>query len=121
MTDTTAVHADSSSAPVEGAFLLHVWMVDPDSADRHVQLLTQLFDAISEQPGFVSARILESADRSSIAAIIETGSVQDRQRFEQLPQVHDVLYQLHAEANLVARPYHDVVAFHARGAASAAT
>lgn len=118
MTDTTAVHTtDNSRAPVEGALLLHVWIVDPESADRHIQLLNQLFDTISEQPGFVSARILESAGRSSIAAIIEAGSVQDRQCLERLPQVHDVLYQLHAEANLVAQPYHDVVAFHARSAA----
>jgi hypothetical protein len=118
MTETTAFHtAESPGAPVEGAFLLHVWMVDPENADRHIQLLTHLLNTISEQPGFVSARILESAGRSSIAALIETGSVQDRQRFEQLPQVHDVLDQLHAEANLVARPYHDVLALHARSTA----
>lgn len=120
MTDTTAVHGTPGSpAPVDRPFLLHVWMVEPQSADRHIRLLTELFDMLSEQPGFVSARILESSGRSSIAAIVETQSVEDRQRLEQLPQVHDVLYQLRADASLVAQPYRDVALFEARSPSSA--
>jgi hypothetical protein len=120
MTDTTAARcATDSPTPAQGAFLLHVWMVDPESADHHIHLLTELFDRISEQPGFVSARILESAGRSSIAAIVQAGSVEDRQRLAELPQVHDVLYRLSADASLVAQPYRDIAAFDARSPASA--
>jgi hypothetical protein len=122
MTDTTAVHsAPGSPAPAQGSFLLHVWMAEPQSADRHIRVLTELFDMISGQPGFVSARILESAGRSSIAAVVETRTVEDRQRLEQLPQVHDALYQLRADASLVAQPYRDVAVFEARRPPSASS
>jgi hypothetical protein len=122
MTDTTAVHgAPGSPAPAQGPFLLHVWMVAPQCADRHIRLLTELFDMLSGQPGFVSARILESSGRSSIAAIVETQSVEHRRRLEQLPQVRDVLHQVPADASLVAQPYRDVAFFEARWPSSAAS
>jgi hypothetical protein len=97
--------ADGTDRSARGRVLLHVWMIEPHMADRHLQLLGVLFDGISDQPGFVSARILEAPGRTSIAAIVEMRSVEDRQRLEQLPQVHDVLYQLRASANLVVRLY----------------
>ncbi|HEX5193398.1 MAG TPA: hypothetical protein VFW09_11390 [Solirubrobacteraceae bacterium] len=98
--------------------MLHVWLVDPQNADRHLELLRGLFDAISDQPGFVSARILESPSRSSIAAIIEMRTREDRQRLERLPQVHHVLHQLHDAANLIARLYDRVAEFDARESAA---
>lgn len=112
--------ADGADRSAEGRVLLHVWMIEPHMARRHLQLLGELFDGISDQPGFVSARILESPHRSSIAAIVEMRTVEDRQRLEQLPQVHDVLYQLRPGANLVVHLYHEVARFDAHGSAVAA-
>jgi hypothetical protein len=95
----------------QGPVLLHVWMVDPQTADSHIQRLAELFQGVSDQPGFVSARILEAPDRDSIAAIIEMRTAEDREQFERLPQVHEVLHRLGAAANLVVRLYDDVAAF----------
>jgi len=92
----------------QGPVLLHVWMIDPQTADRHVQLLDELFRGVADQPGFLSARILEATDRISIAALVEMRTAEDRERLEQLPQVRDVLQRLGAAANLVVRLYHDV-------------
>lgn len=115
---TTAHTSDRADRSAEGPVLLHVWMVEPHWADRHIQLLEELFDGVSNQAGFVSARILESPGRSSIAAIVEMRTVEDRQRLEQLPQVHDVLYQLRPAVNMVLRLYHEVAAFDADGSAA---
>jgi hypothetical protein len=121
MNQSTPTHgANGAARAAEGPVLLHVWMVDPQNADRHLQLLEELFDGVTDQPGFVSARILAAPGSSSIAAIVEMRTVEDRQRLEQLPQVHDVLYQLRASANLLVRLYHEVAGFHAPGAATTA-
>jgi hypothetical protein len=95
----------------EGPILLHIWMVDPSKADALVGALSQMFRQVAEQPGFVSARVLESPDRASIAAVIEMRTVEDRRQLEQLPEVRDTLHNLQGTANLVIRMYHVTLAF----------
>lgn len=117
MTHATALHsADANARPAPGPAVLHVWMVDPENADRHLELLRGLFDGVADQPGFVSARILESPNRSSIAAIVEMRTREDRQRLEQLPQVRGVFHQLQDAASLIARLYDEVAQFDAQEA-----
>jgi hypothetical protein len=62
-----------------------------------------LLDRIAADPEFVSARILESADCTSVAAILEMRSVEDCQRLEQIPEVQEPHDELHRAANLVVR------------------
>jgi len=94
---------------VEGPVLIHVWTVDPDQESACVSRLEALFaEEIRTDPGFVSARILESEDRTSIAAVIEMRSAEDRKRIQELPNVTDTLGHLHGAANLVIRLYHEV-------------
>jgi len=71
------------------------------------------FGEIVKDPGFVSARVLETADKTSIAAIVEMRSVEDRQRLEQLPNVREPLHHLHGTANLLIRLYNEVEAYSA--------
>ncbi|HSC04914.1 MAG TPA: hypothetical protein VLC49_16395 [Solirubrobacteraceae bacterium] len=47
-------------------------------------------------------------------------TVEDRQRFERLPQVHEVLYQLRPGANLAVRLYDELARFDAHGSAAGA-
>lgn len=116
MTDLVGMHgAPDALASASQTFLLDVWKVDPQYAGRHIQQLTTLFDEISDQPGFVSARILESADRSSIGAVVEASSVEARRDLEQLPQVQNVLDQLHAGVGVVCQSNHGVTAHDGRG------
>ncbi len=83
--------------------------MEPAAESTAVQRLEELFaDEITTDPGFVSARILESDDRTSLAAVIEMRSVEDRRRIEQLPEVRDTLDHLHGAANLVLRLYRQV-------------
>jgi hypothetical protein len=103
--------ADAAERSTPGPVLLHVWMVDPQAADRHVQLLKELFEKVSDQPGFVSAKILETPGRSWIAAVVEMRTVEDRERLEALPQVHDALYQLRPAANFVFQVYQQIGEF----------
>ena len=70
-----------------------------------------MFGQIATDPGFVSARVLESPDRTSLAAFVEMRTVEDRQRLEQLPDVRDTLHHQHGAANLVIRLYHQVDAY----------
>ncbi len=98
----------------EGPVLIHIWMVDPAQQAPCVQRLEELFARqITTDPGFVSARILESHDRDSIAAVIEMRSVEDRRRIEQLPEVRDTLDHMHGAANLVIRLFEQVKEYHA--------
>ena len=97
----------------ESPVLLHIWTVDPAQEPALVKRLVELFGHLTHEPGFVSARILESADRTSAAAIVEMQSVEDRQRLEQLPEVRNTLDDLHGAFSLVARLYHQVEAYHA--------
>jgi hypothetical protein len=92
----------------ESPVLVHVWEIDPADEAVAVRHLEAMFDQIAKDPGFVSARVLASDDHTSIAAIVEMRSVDDRQRLEQLPDVRDTLHHLHGAANLVIRLYNEV-------------
>jgi hypothetical protein len=76
----------------EGRVLIHVWELDPAGVFSDVQRFEELFARqIATDSGFVSARILRSDDRVSIAVVMEMQSVADRQRVEQLPEVRATL------------------------------
>jgi hypothetical protein len=87
--------------------------VDPAQEGAAVQRLNDMFSQIAADPGFVSARILESPDRTSLATIVEMRTVEDRQRLEQLPDVRETLHHLHVDANLIIRLFHQVDAYRA--------
>ena len=91
----------------ESPFLVHVWEVDPGQEDVAVQRLDELFTRIGDDPGFVSARVLQTEDRTSVAAIVEMRSSEDRQRLEQLPEVRDNLNNLPGTVNVLVRLYHE--------------
>jgi hypothetical protein len=95
----------------EGPVLIHVWDVDPGAERAAVQRLDQMFDEIVTDAGFVSARVLESPDQTSIAAVVEMRTADDRRRMEQLPNVRETLDHLHDTANIVIRLYHEVKAY----------
>jgi len=98
----------------EGPVLIHIWSVDPAQEAACIERLDELFaNQIATDPGFVSARILDSQDHASVAAVIEMRSVEDRRRIEQLPEVRETLDHLHGAANLILRLYHQVKAFEA--------
>jgi hypothetical protein len=99
----------SSESPV----LVHVWEIEPAEEAAAVQRLNEMFGEIVKDPGFVSARVLETADKTSIAAVVEMRSVEDRHRLEQLPNVREPLHQLHGAANLLIRLYTEVGTFSA--------
>ena len=92
----------------EGPALIHVWEVDPAREAAAVQHLDAMFKQMVSDPGFVSARVLASADQASLAAVIEWRSAEDRQRAEQLPEVRETLDDLRGTANLVSRLYQQV-------------
>ena len=92
--------------------MIHVWTVDPQDESACVQKLEQLFQhQLSTDAGFVGARILESQDRSSLAAVIEMRSAEDRRRIEAQPDVRETLDHLHGAASLIIRLYHEVGAY----------
>lgn len=95
----------------ESPVLVHVWEVDPAEEAAALRRLNEMFGEIVKDPGFVSARVLETADQSSIAVTLEMRSVEDRQRLEQLPEVRETLHHLHGTANMVIRLYHEVRSF----------
>jgi hypothetical protein len=73
----------------EGPVLIHVWEVDPTEEPSNLERLEELFaHQISTDPGFVSARILVSEDRLSIAATIEMRGVEDRRRIRPPTPTH---------------------------------
>lgn len=92
----------------ESPLLVHVWEVDPAEEAVAVRRLDELFGEVVKDPGFVSAHVLQTADQTSLAAIIQMRTPEDRQRLEQSPAVRDVLDHLHGTANLVVRLYHEV-------------
>ena len=92
----------------ESPVLIHVWEVDPAEDAAAIGRLEEMFGDLVKDPGFVSARVLESADRTSIAAIVEMRSVEDRRRIEELPEVREILDHLHGTANIVIRIYNEV-------------
>ncbi|MFZ0088799.1 MAG: hypothetical protein WAL63_04790 [Solirubrobacteraceae bacterium] len=92
----------------ESPVLVHIWDVDPADDGIAAQHLDKMFGEVSADAGFVSARVLESGDRSSIAALVEMRSVDDRQRLEQLPAVRETLDHLPGTVNIVLKLYHEV-------------
>jgi hypothetical protein len=97
----------------ESPVLVHVWEVDPAEQPVAVQRLNEMFGEVVKDPGFVSARVLESAEQTSIAVIMEMRSVEDRQRLEQLPDVRETLHNLPGTANLVIRLYNEIGSYSA--------
>jgi hypothetical protein len=97
----------------ESPLLVHVWEVDPAEEAVAVRRLDELFGEVVKDPGFVSARVLQTADQTSLAAIMQMRTPEDRQRLEQSPAVRDVLDHLHGTANLVVRLYHEVASYSA--------
>jgi hypothetical protein len=97
----------------ESPILIHIWVIDPEQEAAALKSLDEMFGHVATDPGFVSARILESADRTSVAAFVEMRTVEDRQRIEQLPDVRDTLDHLHGAANLIIRLYHQIDTYHA--------
>jgi hypothetical protein len=95
----------------ESAVLIHVWDVDPAEEAAAVGRLDEMLGEIVKDPGFVSARVLQTADRTSIATVLEMRSPEDRQRLEQQPDVRETLDHLHGTANIVIRLYHEVAAY----------
>ncbi len=97
----------------EGPVLIHVWEVDPAAESSDIERLEELFaHQIATDAGFVSARILRSDDRTSMAVVIEMRSVEDRQRVEQLAEVRETLDHLHS-LNVVLRLYDEVKVYNA--------
>ena len=99
----------------ESPALLHVWSVHPDAEEALVARLGEMFDRLADDPGFVSARILASADRTSVAAVVEMRSAEDRQRLETLPEVRDTLNAVQDGAfNVAVRLYRQVGTYDGR-------
>lgn len=102
------------TAPAEGPVLIHVWEVlDPAHHDPAVGSLQQMLSQLADQTGFISGRVLESADQHSIAVVLEMGTVEDRHRLEQLPVVRDTLEHLDGMMSIIIRLYHQIGAYHA--------
>jgi hypothetical protein len=95
----------------ESPILVHIWSVDPAEQGVAAQALGTMFGEIAADPGFASAKVLESADGSSIAALVEMKTVEDRKRMEQLPAVRETLDHLPGTINIVLRMYHEVVSY----------
>jgi hypothetical protein len=95
----------------ESPVLIHVWEVDPAEGAAAVKSLDEMLGELAKDPGFVSARVLETADHTSLAAAIEMRSVEDRQRLEALPDVRETLDHLHGTANLLVRLYDEVASY----------
>ncbi len=89
--------------------LLHIWSVHPEAEAKLVEQLDEMLHRVSDDPGLVSARILASPDRRSVAAVIEMRSLEDRQRLENLPEVRETLHNVQDGAyNLIITLYHEV-------------
>jgi hypothetical protein len=59
----------------EGPILIQIWQVDPVQIGAGVHSLRGMFFRAATDPGFVSARILASLERNSLAAIVEMRAV----------------------------------------------
>ncbi len=89
--------------------LLHIWNVHPEAEATLVEQLADMLRHVSDDAGLVSARILASPDRKSVAALIEMRSAEDRKRLEELPEVRDTLHNVQDGAyNLIITLYHEV-------------
>jgi hypothetical protein len=88
--------------------LLHIWNVHPEEQETLVGQLDEMFRRVSDDPGLVSARILATEDRKSVAALVEMRSADDRRRLEALPEVRETLLNVQGAYNLLVTLYHEV-------------
>ena len=89
--------------------LLHIWSVEPEAEATLVEKLDAMLRHISGDEGLVSARILGSPDRTSVAALVEMRSAEDRDRLAALPEVRETLNDVQDGAyNLIITLYHEV-------------
>ena len=89
--------------------LLHIWNVHPEAEATLVAQLAEMLRHVSDDPGLVSARILARPDRTSVAALVEMRSPEDRERLEKLPEVRETLHSVQDGAyNLIITLYHEV-------------
>jgi hypothetical protein len=95
----------------ESSVLLHIWEIDPSKEPDAVRRLEEMFTELAKDDAFVSARVLESPDRSSMAAILEMRTPEDRRRLQELPEVRETLEYLHGTVNMVLRLYHEVAQY----------
>lgn len=114
MNDNETV-GSASSADAQGtragsgdAFLVHIWEVtEPAQANTVVERVDEMLEQVAREPGYVSARLLESDDRTSIAVMVEMKTTEDRRHIEQLPIVRDTLAHLDGTLNIIVRRYHE--------------
>ena len=89
--------------------LLHIWNVHPEAEESLVGQLAEMLRHVSDDPGLVSARILASPDRTSVAALVEMRSPEDRERLQELPEVRETLRNVQDGAyNLIITLYDEV-------------
>lgn len=91
----------------ESPVAIHIWDLDAAHEQAALQSLTGMYERVGPASGLISARLMRSEDRSSIAAIVEMESVQARQRFLELPEVRETLEHLQGAVNVVFRTYHE--------------
>ncbi len=97
----------------EGPVLLHIWqLLDPARRSDVLERLDTMLSASASEPGFVSARVLES-NGGSIAVVLEMETAEDRQRLQHLPLVAETLRDLDAAMNLVFALYQQVSEYRA--------
>ncbi len=113
--DRSAKPSDSRrAAPDESPVLIHVWdVLDPGELQATVSRLEQMLSQVTDQPGFISGRLLETADGGSIAVVLEMRTVGDRQRLQEVPIVSETLEHVSGVMNLAIKLFHETVAYHA--------
>jgi hypothetical protein len=109
---------ETSSAPTdvaaESPVLIHVWDVQNLAQEGEaIQHLCDMLAKITTEPGFVSGRVLQSADHRSIAVVLEVRTVDDGQRLEHLPLVRGTLDHLNGVMNIIIKLYQQVAAYNA--------
>jgi hypothetical protein len=93
----------------ESPVLLHIWNVHPEAEATLVEKVGGMLRHVRDDPGLVSARILASPDRKSVAALVEMRSPENRERLEALPEVRETLNSVQDGAyNLAITLYHEV-------------
>ena len=104
-----ALRRPERNAMNQSPVLLHIWNVHPEAEAGLVEQLAEMFRHVNGDPGLVSARILASPDRTSVAALVEMRTPEDRKRLEELPEVRETLHAVQDGAyNLIITLYHEV-------------
>jgi hypothetical protein len=97
----------------ETAVALHVWDTEPQEEPEAVRQLSEMYGKLVVDPGFIWGRVLETADRTSVATVMETRTVEDRLRILSLPDVRQTMEHLPGTVSLVVRIYEEVGHFRA--------